>query len=416
MQFGFKPKHSTVLCSVIYKELIDNYNRNGSNVYSCLLDASKAFDKIHYGKLFNVLLEKGIPFCIIRILLDAYTRQQARVLWNTCTSDYFAISNGVKQGGVLSPVLFSIYIDRLLILLKKSGIGCHLNGTYCGALAYADDITISCPSRRGLNRLLYICHSFALSNNITFNTKKTMRIKYGEPVKDAEKITLDQVQLKYYETVRHLGNFFNTDNNCTSDINYKCSSFIGYFNKMMSHYSHLQPNVLSRLFKSYCCSFYGSFLWQYNSRGFEKMCITWNKAVRKMHSLPYHTHRWILGPLTNQRHIKYQLYARDIKLLHSIKCQISNSIVRECLSCALSNSNTVIGYKLAFYRENFNISILEHDLKYSLEHVKPEPLSIKRQSLVQCLHELLLVKGSQLIVNGFINEEIDDMITFICSK
>ena len=42
--------------------------------------------------------------------------------------------------------------------------------------------------------------------------------------------------------------------------------------------------------------------------GFEKMCITWNKAVRKMYSLPYHTHRWILGPLTNQRHIKYQLF------------------------------------------------------------------------------------------------------------
>ena len=78
MQFGFKPKHSTVLCSVIYKELIDNYNRNGSNVYSCLLDASKAFDKIHYGKLFNVLLRKDVPFCIVCILLDAYTRQQAR--------------------------------------------------------------------------------------------------------------------------------------------------------------------------------------------------------------------------------------------------------------------------------------------------------------------------------------------------
>ena len=90
-----------------------------------------------------------------------------------------------------------------------------------------------------------------------------------------------------------------------------------------------------------------------------------------MYSLPYHTHRWILGPVTNQRHIKYQLSARDIKLLHSI----SNSIVRECLSCALSYSNTVIGYKLAFYRENFNISILEHDLKYCLKHVKPEPLS-----------------------------------------
>ena len=48
-----------------------------------------------------------------------------------------------------------------------------------------------------------------------------------------------------------------------------------------------------------------------------------------MYSLPYHTQIWILGPLTNQRHIKYQLFARDIKLLHSIKCEISNSIVRE---------------------------------------------------------------------------------------
>ena len=53
----------------------------------------------------------------------------------------------------------------------------------------------------------------ALSNNISFNTKKTMCIKYGEPVKDSVKIILDRVQLKYYGTVRHLGNFFNNDNN-----------------------------------------------------------------------------------------------------------------------------------------------------------------------------------------------------------
>ena len=78
-------------------------------------------------------------------------------------------------------------------------------------MAYADDITISCPSRCGINRLLHICHSFALSNNITFSAKKTMCIKYGEPVKDSEKIMLDEVQLKYYETVRHLGNFLNND-------------------------------------------------------------------------------------------------------------------------------------------------------------------------------------------------------------
>ena len=99
-----------------------------------------------------------------------------------------------------------------------------------------------------------------------------------------------------------------------------------------------------------------SFLWQYNSRGFEKMCITWNKAVRKMYSLPYHTHRWILGPLTNQRHIKYQLFARDIKLLHSIKCQISNSIVRECLSCAIYGKQSDYIHVLLYYIEIIHVS------------------------------------------------------------
>ena len=224
-----------------------------------------------------------------------------------------------------------------------------MSGTYCGVLAYADDVTLGCPSRHGLHRLK-VCHTFALSNN--FNTKKTMCFKYGEPVKDSEKIILDRVKLKYYETVRHLGNFFNNDNNSTTDINYKCSSFIGYFNKMMSHYSHLQPDVLCRVFKSYCYSFDGLFIWQYNSKCFEKICITWNKAVRKMYSLPYHTYRWILGPLPKQRNIRHQLFARDIKLLHSIKYEISSIIVRECLSCAISDSNTVIGFKLSFYRGN----------------------------------------------------------------
>ena len=120
--------------------------------------------------------------------------------------------------------------------------------------------------------------------------------------------------------------------------------------------------------------------------------------------------------MTNQRDIRYQLFARDIKLLHYIKHEISNSIVSECLSCDLNNSNTVIGYKLVYYRENFNIVILEHDLKYCLEHVKPEPLSIERQSLIKCLQELPLVKCRQLIVNRFISKELDDMINFIFLK
>ena len=83
----------------------------------------------------------------------------------------------------------------------------------------------------------------------------------------------------------------------------KKSVFIGQFNKLLSNFGHLSKNVLCRLLKSYCYSFYGSQLWYLNSRYFDKLCKTWNKAVRRMLNLPYRTHTWILSPLMNQLHI-----------------------------------------------------------------------------------------------------------------
>ena len=55
MQFGYKKGHSTTMCTLIYKEINNQYINNGSDMYSCLLDTSKAFDRVHYGKLFRIL-------------------------------------------------------------------------------------------------------------------------------------------------------------------------------------------------------------------------------------------------------------------------------------------------------------------------------------------------------------------------
>ena len=76
-------------------------------MYSCLLDASTAFDLVHYGKLFRIHISKQIPKCVIRLILDSYIRQKACVTWSSIKSSYIDISNGVKQGGVISPISFS---------------------------------------------------------------------------------------------------------------------------------------------------------------------------------------------------------------------------------------------------------------------------------------------------------------------
>ena len=141
-----------------------------------IFDSSKAFDRMHYGKLFNYLLSKKLPICIIRMLLDCYIRQESRASWSSYYADYLTMSNGVKQGGVLSAILFTLYLEKLLIRLKNSIIGCSINGCYTGALSYADNITLSCPSIRDLNRMLEICNSFADEHNLIFNAKKSLGI------------------------------------------------------------------------------------------------------------------------------------------------------------------------------------------------------------------------------------------------
>ena len=82
---------------------------------------------------------------------------------------YFQLANSVKQGGVLSAQLFTLFIDKLLLDLKQSGYGCHIGDTFIGVLSYADDITLICPSLRGINGMLQICARFAETFSLTFN-------------------------------------------------------------------------------------------------------------------------------------------------------------------------------------------------------------------------------------------------------
>ena len=87
MQFAYKTQHSTALCSVVYLETFQYHRLNGSQGFSCLLDANKAFDRsIHYGKLFNMLIGRNLPAFIICILFGSYTKQHFRAMWNSCST------------------------------------------------------------------------------------------------------------------------------------------------------------------------------------------------------------------------------------------------------------------------------------------------------------------------------------------
>ena len=152
--------------------------------------------------------------------------------------------------------------------------------------------------------------------------------------------------------VKHLGNFINTDCNEITDCNFLKSLFIGYVNKLGSNFGKLQSKVLINLFKSYCCSFYGSHLWKFNSTGFDKCCKAWNIAIRKLLELPYNAHVYLLCLLVRQINIREQFYVRNYRFLWNA-FRSRNHIVSTCMNMALDNSNTCNGYKLALYRYRY---------------------------------------------------------------
>ena len=91
-------------------------------------------------------------------------------------SEPFGVSNGVRQGEVLSPILFTVYLDELLHQLTSLDIGCHVGHHFVGVLCYADDITLLALLPAALRILLQECELFAIDHNLLFNAAKTQLI------------------------------------------------------------------------------------------------------------------------------------------------------------------------------------------------------------------------------------------------
>ena len=88
-------------------------------------------------------------------------------------TEWFAVRTGVRQGGILSPLLFSNYVDDLLEKLKNNGIGYHIGNIFVGALGYSDDLILLCPSVVGLKEMIKLCEEYANEYNILFNGRKS---------------------------------------------------------------------------------------------------------------------------------------------------------------------------------------------------------------------------------------------------
>ena len=220
-------------------ETVKYYNFNKSNVFVLMLDASKAFDRVNYYKLFGELLRRDISPIVLRLFLYMYTSQALRVKWGHNVSKYVTVRNGVKQGGVLSHLLFAIYTDSLLKRLAESGVGCHIGGHFTGALAYADEL-------RALSK---VCEEYATEFDVTFNGKESQLLFFRgrQCVFSNLNIYVSGQLVDMCDSATHLGHFIaSTDKK--SIVKSAKSCFWRSFNIFMSDFGQLSYIVKCKLF------------------------------------------------------------------------------------------------------------------------------------------------------------------------
>ena len=129
--------------------------------FVALLDVHKAFDRVWLTGLMVKLYQRNIPTYIWYFLYAWYNTLSSSVLWNSKISRKFAIKQGVRQGAILSPLLYSIFVDALLDQLTASGLGATLNGIFCGAPMYADDLALISGSPSELQSMLDIVDAYS---------------------------------------------------------------------------------------------------------------------------------------------------------------------------------------------------------------------------------------------------------------
>ena len=361
LQFGFKESHSAAMATTIVTETIDYYLNNDGIVHGLALDATKAFDRVNYVALFNMILSRKCNIFFVRILLNMYVNQKIRVRFNGALSNLFHQGNGVKQGGILSPTLFICYIDGLLHELQEAKIGCYVGSIYTGCVSYADDIILLAPNLAALRHMVTICENYAVAHSILFNGKKCKLITF-QNVKDNRAanvgfdIYVSDQKVEVVDKILYLGHVLEADRS-KSLIEHVRKDFVKQSNAFLKDFKHISSPVQHNLFQKYCYSFYGLCICDFESNDFMQLCTEWRKILRRVWKLPYRTHCNLLPHIAKCIPPDVFLMQRFVSFFYNgLYC--SNSTVATLFHAAIT-SYSRLGRNIRFIIGNLGLYVSE---------------------------------------------------------
>jgi hypothetical protein len=248
-QFGFKKGLSCSHAVFSVRNIIDRFVNGGSTVNLCAIDLSKAFDKVNLHALYIKLMRRHIPVELLETLEQWLNNCWTCVKWKAVLSCFFKINFGVRQGSVLSPHLFAIYLDGIVDRLS-------FKHNFFVVL-YADDILLVAPSICELQRLLFVCESELNWLDMLINVKKSccMRIGPRHDNKCDNIVTTSGHALPWVDEIRYLGIFIVRSRHFKCSLDHAKRGFYRSMNAILGKVGRVaSEEVVLQLVASKCIS------------------------------------------------------------------------------------------------------------------------------------------------------------------
>jgi len=221
------------------EKTVDFFLKRGSNVNLGSIDISKAFDKVNRYILFDKLKTKNCPEKFILILQCWLSKSTTTVKWNGHFSIPISLSCGVRQGSILAPYLFAIYVDNILCKLHSVNVGCHIHFTNFNSLMYADDLllialTLKDLTLKDLQLMVNICSEELEKIDMRSNAKKSACMRVGDrfDVKLAD-ILKNQTPIPWCHEISYLGLVLVAGRKLNYSFHIKKAKYFGAVNSVL---------------------------------------------------------------------------------------------------------------------------------------------------------------------------------------
>ena len=425
LQFGFKAGTGTDQCTWLLHSVAEYYLLRGSPTLCCLLDVRKGFPSVRFGDLFEIcLVKKKLPAIVCRVLAFMYQEQSGFVKLRGRRSPAFSLSNGMREGAACSPCLWAVYADGLLLVLRKSRLGCQVAGQWMGAFLYADDLSLIAPTRVILASMLAIVAEYGASLNLYFSTCqdpgkcKSFCIYFAGPARKVvypAPLVLNGVTLPWKEKAVHLGHILQQDLTFDADAAARRAAFISRSVDVREQFSFAPPAQVLKAVRILCCHGYGAVLWQLNSTSATSYFKAYNSCIKRVFRLPLNTYTYLVeghlntgAPLLRNMVLsRYPTFFQNLMRSPSVEVSLMAEMVAK-------DARTTSAGNLAFLAKLTGLDCMVAD-KMQVKSMLPVEVVPENERWRLGLLDALLLERSSIEKEAGDTKRVIALISSLCS-